>query len=196
MGEEWRNVKGYEGLYQVSNYGRVTSFYQPARILKPNPSRAGYLTVELFQQGRSKRILTHRLVAIAFIENPFNLPQVNHKDENKSNNHATNLEWCTASYNVRYGQGYILRRLNTNYPAIAEKLKTSQRGAGNNNAKAVVQWHPNGQRLSQFATIRDATKCTNINGSHISETCKGKRKSAGGFLWAYERRNDLSVSLS
>ena len=109
MSEEWRPVVGYEGLYEVSSYGRVRSldrFYyrlHKGKVLSPTKDRYGYLTVTLNCNGKSKTIKIHRLVAQAFIENPDNLPQVNHKDEVKSNNCVDNLEWCSAKYNNNFG---------------------------------------------------------------------------------------------
>ena len=109
MIEEWRPVVGYEGLYEVSNIGRVRSldrFYyrlHKGKVLSPTKDRYGYLTVTLNCNGKSKTIKIHRLVAQAFLPNPDNLPQVNHKDEDKTNNNVDNLEWCTAKYNVNFG---------------------------------------------------------------------------------------------
>ena len=112
MIEEWRPIEGYEGLYEVSSYGRVRSldrfivdslghkrFYK-GKVLSPIKDKNGYLSVKL-QEGNKHNI--HRLVAQEFIENPDNLPQVNHKDENKSNNRVDNLEWCDQAYNNLYG---------------------------------------------------------------------------------------------
>jgi len=117
MIEEWKDIKGYEGYYQVSNLGRVRSMprtihrkkfgnvYVKCHILKSTES-FGYKYVSLCK-GSQKRLRIHRLVAEAFIPNPDNLPQVNHKDEDKSNNRADNLEWCTQEYNQSYGTGRI-----------------------------------------------------------------------------------------
>ena len=107
--EIWKDIIGYEGLYQVSSLGRVRSldrFYyrlHKGKVLSPTKDRYGYLTVTLNCNGKSKTIKIHRLVAQAFIENPDNLPQVNHKDEVKSNNCVDNLEWCSAKYNNNFG---------------------------------------------------------------------------------------------
>lgn len=95
--EIWKDIAGYEG-YQISNHGRIKSHFKTARILKPYLNTDGYLNIDI----KKKQYKVHRLVAEAFIPNPENLPQVNHKDENKTNNNVTNLEWCTAEYNINY----------------------------------------------------------------------------------------------
>ena len=111
MEEEFRDVKGYEGLYQVSNIGRVKSlgngnstcpYFLKERILSTT-KRRNYLAVTLSKQGKRKMYSLHRLVAETFIPNPNNYPCVNHLDENKQNNSVDNLEWCTYKYNCNYG---------------------------------------------------------------------------------------------
>lgn len=115
MTEEWREIEGYEGLYQVSNLGRVKSLARVVmringvllsvkeRILKFRLDNGGYVRVCLSKDGVEIGYSVHRLVAMAFIDNPLNLPEVNHKDENKKNNSVDNLEWCTSLYNNNYG---------------------------------------------------------------------------------------------
>lgn len=118
MQEIWKNIKGYEGLYQVSNYGKVRSLDKKVKgsnqygkiffVTKKGKQlksriKNGYCNVHLIKNGVLKEFTIHRLVAEAFIPNPNNLPQVNHKDENKANNYVENLEWCTRSYNCSYG---------------------------------------------------------------------------------------------
>ena len=101
MEEIWKDVKGYEGLYKISNFGRVWSI---RRKLFLKPVDKPYLRVRLYSiDGTNKMFSVHRLVAEAFIPNPDNLPCINHKDENKMNNCIDNLEWCTAKYNSNYG---------------------------------------------------------------------------------------------
>ena len=115
MVEEWKDIKGYEGLYQVSNKGNVrtlehtavnrrgVTYFVKGRQLKLHTYPNGYKDVMLQHKGSSKRFLVHKLVAEAFIPNPNNLPEINHKDETKDNNCADNLEWCTRKYNCNYG---------------------------------------------------------------------------------------------
>ena len=114
MKEVWKDIPNYEGLYQVSNLGRVKSFrkstkhyWQDEYILKPTTSENGYCNVTLYDKTVRHKFLVHRLVADAFIPNPDNLPQINHKDENPLNNAVDNLEWCTAEYNNAYGTAKI-----------------------------------------------------------------------------------------
>lgn len=114
MNEIWKDIKGYESLYQVSNLGRVKSLarkvikknyvsFKKERILKQQTDRYGYKKVILQRNYQIKTFSIHRLVAEAFLENPYNLPQINHKDENKENNCVLNLEYCDSKYNNNYG---------------------------------------------------------------------------------------------
>ena len=103
MTEIWKNIEGYEGKYQVSNLGRVKSMIGQEKVLHPKKHRNGHLQIGLHKDKKRKTMYIHRLVAQAFIPNPDNLPCVNHKDENPSNNNVDNLEWCTQKYNCNYG---------------------------------------------------------------------------------------------
>ena len=119
--EEWKSIPGYEGLYEVSSYGRVKSleisyirkngimYHKPEIILSPKTNGIGYFIVCLYKNKTHKYCLIHRLVALTFLPNPDNLPCVNHKDEDKSNNRVDNLEWCTEKYNSNY-KGVLKRR--------------------------------------------------------------------------------------
>lgn len=102
MVEEWRDIEGYENKYQISNYGRIKSVKKDI-FLKPMVAINGYLVVCLWKDNGQKKFLVHRLVAKHFIDNPCNCPEVNHKDEDKTNNRIDNLEWCTHIYNMNYG---------------------------------------------------------------------------------------------
>lgn len=102
--EEWKPVEGYEGLYEISSLGRVKSlWFGKEKILKPMKTKYGYLRVALFRDGKGKFLLIHRLVAEAFIPNPKRLPEINHIDEDKTNNAKSNIEWCSRRYNINYG---------------------------------------------------------------------------------------------
>ena len=106
--EIWKDVVGYEGLYKVSNFGRVKSLPRNGtvkyeKLLRQKVSKKGYCTVALSKHGKIKYKMVHRLVAEAFLDNPKDLPQVNHKNENKLKNYVDNLEWCDAHYNMTYG---------------------------------------------------------------------------------------------
>lgn len=133
----------------------------------------------------------HRLVAAAFIPNPENLPCVNHKDENPSNNHVENLEWCTQKYNMNYGICVERRKRsfvknNSFVKANATKIKNHSRGA----EKSVYCISKEGNIVAFYESITFASKETNISKGHIGECCKHKRHSAGGYIWRYKDEND------
>lgn len=176
--EFWKDIPEYEGLYQASNYGRVKSlsrYYKtgrggiqllPERILKASPDTNGYPGVLLCKNGKQKRYSVHRLIAITFLPK-FSLEytQINHKDENKSNNRVENLEWCTAAYNNRFG----------------ERLQKVSRV----NSKAVLQFSLEGTLLATYQSATEAAKKLNTWQGIISDACRGKQKTAYGFVWKY-----------
>lgn len=177
--EFWKDVSGYEGLYQVSNKGQIKSICSHVRlqngelmlkkphILKPQ-SRNGYKCVNLFKDGKSRTLNIHRLVAEAFVPNPQNYPVVNHKDEDKANNIVGNLEWCSHAYNLNY--------------------KSAQRRRAISQGKAVCQFDKNGVLIARYPTLSDACRSTGINFRNISLCCKNKRKTAGGYYWVYAQQ--------
>lgn len=164
MVEIWKDIKGYKGLYQVSNLGRVKSFYfKKEKILKLRFTGRYYQAI-LTKNGKQKSYLIHRLVAIHFIPNPKNLPTVNHKDENKANNNVDNLEWCTQMYNIHYGTG-LQRRIATQYkPVLCIE-------------KDII--YP-----SQIEAGRQLGICHR----HINDCCKGRRNTTGGYHWKYAKQ--------
>lgn len=180
----WKPVKGYEGLYVVSNTGQVRSLIRCEKELKQNVTKRGYCSVELFRNKHSKRLLVHRLVAEAFVPNPDELPQVNHIDENPRNNFADNLEWCTAKYNMNYGDGAKRRHSKIDY--TTEKRKQVARKNGKARAVPVMQIKDN-TVLCVYENAKIASERTNVDHSHICDVANGKRKTAGGYVWKYER---------
>ena len=167
MAEEiWCPIKGFEGLYEVSDKGRVRSLkFGKERILKPGRN-TGYLLVCLYKNGEKKWCKVHRLVAKTFIPNPDNLPEVNHKDEDKENNSVQNLEWCDQKYNINYG---------TRTQRQAEKC-----------SKPVLQYTKDGEFVMEWKSMQDVQRNLNYSQGHISSCCTGKRKSAYGFIWKYK----------
>ena len=168
MDEIYKDIEGYEGLYQVSNKGNVKSLnYSKTKkenVLKPVIVN-GYLQVKLCKNKTIKSLSVHRLVAQAFIENTNNYPCINHKDECKTNNVVENLEWCTYKYNTNYG--------------------TRNERANKSKSKKVYQYSKEGELI---AVWESTSKC-GINGynfGHVSSCCNGKRKSHKGYIWSYE----------
>ena len=165
--ETWKPIADYEGLYEVSDLGRIKSlWYGKEQILKPLKTTRGYLQVCLCKDCHTKRLLVHRLVAEAFIPNPNNLDTVNHKDEVKTNNTVSNLEWMSVKDNNNYG---------THNKRVAESL-----------SKQVKMFDKStGELLTTFPSTHEAVRVTGINQGNISSCCLGKYKSAGGYIWKY-----------
>ena len=181
--EEWRNIKGYEGLYQISNYGRVRSSYKGVwNILKPIDNGKGYKHIKLFKGGKRKPYYIHRLVAQTFIDNPNNYTEVNHIDENKENNHMDNLEWCNREYNLSYNLG-IKRR--------AESRKGKCVGIKNCMYGRKGEVHPASKKVKCittgeiFGSVKEAANKYNIHPSNITKCCKGNLKTAAKMEWEY-----------
>lgn len=171
MEEIWKDINGYNGLYQISNFGKVKSLnYRKSKKekeLTPKINNDGYLWVQLFGKPGKNCFLIHRLVASAFIENPNNYPVINHKDENKTNNAVTNLEWCTQRYNVLYSAGKQNR-----------KRKLSRN-------KKIAQLRKSGEVIKVWDNLVSIKHETGWNDWHIEECCKGNRKTAKGYVWRY-----------
>ena len=174
--EHWKSIAGYEGLYQVSNLGRVKSLnYNHTgtdKILKPWKTHDGYLQVILCKDGHVKKFKVHRLVAKAFIPNPNNLETVNHKDEVKTNNTVGNLEWMSQRDNINYGtHNKRMAEANINHPKKSKVVQMFNKQTG--------------ELLATFPSTHEAERVTGINNSSISKCCNGKYKSAGGYIWRY-----------
>ena len=161
QGEIWKPIKGYDGNYYVSNYGRAKSTYHASeKFLVPINSGKGYLQVTLFKNHKSKKFLVHRLVAEYFVENPNGFCFVNHKDENKRNNHFSNLEWCDAAYNNAYG---------TRMTKVRKKVNQILDGAV----------------LETYNSISEAAVAVGKNTGAISKCCHGIYKTCGGYKWEF-----------
>ena len=182
--EIWKDIPGYEGMYFVSNEGRVLSKRRKSpAILAQRKHRGGYRQVMLSVHGKAQQPLVHRLVAMVFVPNPNGYDFVNHKDENKANNHADNLEWCTKSYNVTYS----LDR----HPERKEMYASSFGCNGNregriDHTEKVLQYTKNGKLIRTFASVVEAHKATGIKNSAIIACCKGKQKTAFGYIWKFD----------
>lgn len=185
-------VPNYED-YLVYPDGTIFSL-KTNKIMKHNTTKRGYKTVELFNKHGSKRLCVHRLVAQAYIPNPDNLPQVNHKDEDPSNNNVGNLEWCTAKYNMNYGNGAKTRHLKIDYSTPERKTLAIKNGKMA--CKPVLQYTLQGEFVRKHESIKMARLYLGVKNSHISECCKGKRKTSDGYMWKYERGDDISASRS
>lgn len=187
MEEIWKDVKGYEGLYQVSNYGRIKSLnynnWKREEILKNKLHRDGYLKVTLGGKDKLKYCLVHRIVAEAFIPNPNNYPQVNHKDENKQNNNVNNLEWCTAKYNSNYGTHNERVSKKQKGKIISQKVRDSVRLA---NSKVVGQFKIDTMELvNTYASTVEAATAMGVSPSSIRNNCRGDSKTACGYIFRY-----------
>ena len=165
--EIWCPIKGYEGQYEVSDQGRVRSLkFGKERILKTGITPQGYLFVSICKNGEQKKCKVHRIVAQAFIPNPDNLPEVNHKDEDKTNNSVSNLEWCDRKYNQNYGTG--IQRM-------AEK-----------HSKPVLQYEKDGKFVKEWKSASDVQRNLGYFHNSISSCCTGRYKSAYGFIWKFK----------
>ena len=204
MDEIWKDILGYEGIYQISNYGRIKSLSREIRsrgdivynvkekILNLSPSHYGYICINLSKESVVTAFKVHRLVAQAFIPNPLNLSQINHKDENKTNNFVyvnpdgsvdeskSNLEWCDSKYNINYGN-------RTRKVSIALRKK----------GRRVIQYSLNNKEIARYRSVKDAEEATGVLGSNIRACARHKsyrnksgnytpRFKAGGFKWEYE----------
>lgn len=162
--EEWRDIEGFDG-YQISNYGRVKSLNynktKQEKILKPQKSTKGYLTVGLNKNGKQVRKQIHRLVAEAFLENPNNLPQVNHKDEDKSSNIVSNLEWCDSKYNNNYG---------TRTERCSRRVDQIDMVSG--------------EVIRQWASTQECGR-NGYDYSAVAHCARGELKQYKGYIWKY-----------
>jgi len=187
MEEVFKDIKGYEGMYQVSNLGRVKSLIRKwvvkEKILKIVPHirknkygvyyNDGYLQVGLTDKNKKGHSYSiHQLIARAFIQNPNHYKEINHINGIKSDNIVENIEWCTHSGNISH--------------AVKNKLMKFNYGKDHHNSKYVLQYDLNGKLIAEYVSITEASKKTNILHSAISAVCHNKGKTSGGFIWKFK----------
>lgn len=168
--EIWKDIIGYEGVYQISSFGRVKSLHNKAGIkeliMKPHKKYNGYYQIRLKNKGTEKDFSIHRLVALHFIPNPENKPQVNHLNEDKSDNRVENLEWCTQAYNNIYG---------TRIERVKNKV-----------GKPILQYDLEGKFLKEYPSLAEASKQNKFSMGNLSACCLGRYAQANGYIWKYK----------
>src|SRR5574344_126522 len=159
----WRDIEGYEGIYQVSNLGRVKSEHKRngVTILKNRVGNTGYCTLSLYKNKKTKNFSVHRLVALAFIDNPTNKECVNHKDGNKLNNHVNNLEWTTNEENIKHAWASGLNKSGF----LSKKV-------------LCVELNKEFESVTEASRFIKANNCTGI-----SKACKGRKQTYYGYHW-------------
>ena len=171
--EIWKPVDGFEWFYEVSDLGNVRSLnyhnWGIAKNLTPVLDKDGYLRVCLSMNGKQYNRTVHRMVALAFLDNPENLPQINHVNEDKSDNRVCNLEWCTCEYNNNYG-------------TRNERVSSSKR---NTNCKKILQLDLNGNLIREWESLQEIGRQLGYGVAHISRVCRGIKKTGYGFKWRF-----------
>lgn len=171
--ETWKPIKGFEGFYEVSDLGNVRSLnYHNCGIVKnltPTIDKYGYLRVCLSKDDSQFNRCVHRLVALAFLDNPDGLPQINHINEDKTDNRLCNLEWCTCKYNNNHG---------TRNKRVSENKR-------NTNCKRVLQLDLNGNLIREWDSLHEINRQLGFDTAHISKVCKGLKKTGYGFMWRF-----------
>lgn len=178
MEETWKPIPEFELLYEASSEGRIRSVSKVIKmynggewtrrgtVLRPHLNRSGYLQLHLCKNGKTCPFTVHRLVATTWLENPEGLPEVNHKNEIKTDNRVVNLEWCSRGYNITYG--------------------TARERTGRANGRPVVRFTLGGKKMDEFYSGYEAQRQLGILEQSINLCCLGRHQQAGGFRWKYK----------
>lgn len=181
--EKWKDVKGYEGLYEISNHGKLRN--SKKNIIKLQTIN-GYKRYLLSKNQKRKAFYIHRLVAEHFLEVPKGCNEVNHIDEDKSNNRVENLEWCNRKYNMNYGTRN--KRSRETYLNNIKKGKIDTSNISKRQCKKVI----NLTTGEIYESAKQASEMTGVK--KVSSCCTGKRKTVGGMIWSYlENYNSLNI---
>lgn len=191
--EIWKDVKGYEGLYQVSDLGRVKALannermtHRAEHVLSQSNCR-GYKLVALCKNGKMKTFQVHRLVALAFINNVGNKPQIDHINTDKADNRAINLRWVTPKENSQNELSRLhcseSKKGNKN-PNFGKDMSEHIKKLSEHNMKRVICIKPSGERI-EYNSMVEAQAMTGVKKENIGRVCRGKRNTAGGFGWHY-----------
>lgn len=165
----WKPIEGYEGLYEISNTGRVKSHQGRKKILNISLKKDGYVQVQLYKEKKYKQFLVHRLVALAFIDNPDNKYEINHIDGVRDNNNVDNLEWCTSRENT-------IDAINRGSHPIS---------AGNNFGGKEIATFYLGVPVCKYKSIKKASESTGVHRRTITDICKGRKESYNGYVFVY-----------
>ncbi len=175
--EIWKEIEGYEGIYQISDMGRVRSLQESGYRIRKQKINKGYAYVTLYKNGAKKTFQIHRLVALAFIDNPEGKPEVNHLDEDKLNNFASNLEWSTSKENANWG---------TRNTRISEHFKAHPPVLAIKRRRRILQiCKETGEVIATHDSITAVVKEFGFHQGNISSCCAGKRNEANGYRWQY-----------
>ncbi len=187
MKEIWITIQDYEGNYEVSNLGGVRGVDRiivmknnvrrkvKSKTLNHVSDKDGYLLIQLNKNGKGKLCRVHRLVGEGFILNPQNKPEINHKDGNKENNRASNLEWATSSENMLHSFETGLHK--------PTKYWVGKFGKEHHSSVPVLQYSLTGEFVAEYNGMHEANRQTGISYKYISRCCLGQRKTTGGFIW-------------
>ena len=182
--EIWTPINNYEEIYEISNFGNIKNIKRN-KIMKPFVSKkTGYLQIDLCKNGNKKRYNIHRLVAIHFVDNFDNYNYINHKDENRKNNKAINLEWCTQKYNCNYGSRNLkisrCSKGRKHKPETKDKISKAL-------SKTILQYNKENDFIKEWRNAYEVARELKVSPSNINACCNNKRKSAYGYIWKFKK---------